>query len=72
METCKSVEYFLGYSGFKSRLSLSMTLYNDISQAIGVGGGGKIRRFINCIGFAKSAVGVTIKINCKMLMYVLM
>ena len=27
METCKSVQYFLGYSGFKSRPYFSMTLY---------------------------------------------
>ena len=27
METCKSIQYFLGYSGFKSRPSFSMTLY---------------------------------------------
>ena len=27
MQTCKSVQYFLSYSGFKSRPSFSMTLY---------------------------------------------
>ena len=27
VETCKSVQYFLGYSGFKSRPSFSMILY---------------------------------------------
>ena len=26
-QTCKSVQYFLSYSGFKSRPSFSMTLY---------------------------------------------
>jgi hypothetical protein len=33
-KTCKSVQYFLSYSGFKSHSSFSMTLYNFITKDI--------------------------------------
>ena len=34
MQTCKSVRYFLSYSGFKSRPSFSITLYKNAVIAL--------------------------------------
>jgi len=38
MRTCKSVKYFLSYSGFKSRPSFSMTLYKRLSGHLACSG----------------------------------